>query len=335
MAAALIDWPRRRITSGELWKLLDRVDPSSRSDVRRRIVLSELITELVAAEVVELPSARSYDDSEAPLLPRFVILPRTAADPRPRRSVVWHPVLFWVPQNRFTSSQMDTLEQVNHWLYDNRDTLVVPSRERSLEIFGDEKALDRLVLTSLFGPGRLDLGVLNCRRVVPRLHCESAGGGDLLLVIENSDTFDSVLSILRDRDDHSVGLVGWGAGTGFEASVLSISRLGRRITAIRYFGDLDENGLRIPTSTAALTQNEGLPAVTPAIGLYAALLRLGTPRPGQRKLSAEAAANLASWLPPVHRVAAERLLLAGNRMAQEAIGLSHLTHNSEWLEGLT
>lgn len=335
MTSALVGWPRRRITLGELWKLLDQVDPSSRSDVRRRILLSELITELAAAEVVELPAARSYDDSETPLLPRFVILPRPAADARPRRPVVWHPALSWVPQNRLTSAQMDTLEQVNHWLYENRETLVVPSRERSLEIFGDEKALDRLVLTSLFGPERLDLELLLCRRVVPRLHCESAGGGDLLLVIENSDTFDSVLSVLRDRDDHLVGLVGWGAGTGFEASALSISRLGRPIAAVRYFGDLDENGLRIPMNAAALTQNEGLPTVTPAMGLYAALLRHGTPQPGQRKPSTEAVANLVSWLPSVHRVAAQRLLLSGDRMAQEAVGLSHLTHNSEWLEGLT
>jgi hypothetical protein len=35
-------------------------------------------------------------------------------------------------------------------------TLCVFVIGRSLEIFGDEKALDRLVLTSLFGSGRLD-----------------------------------------------------------------------------------------------------------------------------------------------------------------------------------
>jgi hypothetical protein len=60
--------------------------------------------------------------------------------------------------------------------------------------------------------------------------------------MENSDTFDSLLTVLRGRGDHRVGLVGWGAGTGFEASVLSIAHIDRAITEIRYFGDLDETG---------------------------------------------------------------------------------------------
>jgi hypothetical protein len=334
LVAALGGWPRRRVTLGELRKLLDRVDPSSRSDVGRRIVLSDLIAELATGEVIELPSARSYDHSEMPSLPRFVTLSRPTADPSQSRPTVWHPELSWVPQARFSPSQMDTLERVNRWLYDNRDELNVPSRERSLEIFGDEKALDRLVLTSLFGSGRLDFGLLRCKRVVPRLHCEPAGHGDLLLVIENSDTFDSVLSVLRERDDHRVGLVGWGAGTGFEASVLSISRLGHSISAVRYFGDLDENGLRVPMSAATLAHNEGLPAVTPATGLYAALLRRGVPQPGQRKLTPDAAAGLVSWLDPEHRSAAERLLVGGSRMAQEAVGLSCLSRQNGWLESL-
>ena len=43
---------------------------------------------------------------------------------------------------------------------------------------------------------------MRCRRVVPPLHYERSGNGDVLLVIKNSDTFDSLLSVLRGRDDH-------------------------------------------------------------------------------------------------------------------------------------
>lgn len=100
---------------------------------------------------------------------------------------------------------------------------------------------------------------MRCRRVAPSLYCESAGDGDLLLVVENSDTFDSLLTVLRGRSDHRVGLVGWGAGTGFETSVLSIARIDRTITEVGYFGDLDENGLRVPSNAAALAAKAGLP----------------------------------------------------------------------------
>jgi hypothetical protein len=334
LKAILAGWPRRRVRLAELWKLLDEADPSTRTDARRRRVMAELIAELHAADVIELPAAGSYERSEEPSLPRFLSILRPADGPGPRNPVVWHPALAWAPQARLTRPQMDTLEQVNRWLYGNRDQLVVPSRERSLEIFGDEKALDRLTGTSLFGPGRLDLGVLRCRRVAPRMHCEPSGDGDLLLVVENSDTFDSILAVLRDRSDHRVGLVGWGAGNGFEASVLSIARIGRPLAEVRYFGDLDENGLRVPINAAGLAETEGLPPVLPAAYLYTSMLGLGVPQPGQRKLSAEAAAGLASWLDLAHQADAVRLLMAGDRMAQEAVGLAYLSRHDEWLEDL-
>jgi hypothetical protein len=223
------------------------------------------------------------------------------------------------------------MEQVNLWLHQSRDRFIVPSRERSLEVFGDEKALDRLVGTVLFGPVRLTLDLLRCRRVVPRLHCESVGDGDVLLVVENSDTFDSILTVLRGRDDHRVGLVGWGAGTGFEASVLSIPLVGRPISEIRYFGDLDENGLRIPANASTITQSEGLTPVVPAPGLYRALLQRGVRQHGQRRLLLEATDKLVSWLDPTQRTAAGILLTEGARIAQEAVGLSYLTGHDDWL----
>ena len=334
MADSLAAWPRRRVQLAELWKLLDQVDPSSRMDIRRRRILSELIVELAAAQVAKLPATRSYDRSEIPPLPKFLTLPRDSPAPESRKAVVWHPSLAWVPQASLTRSQTYTVEQVNQWLHDSRDHLVVPSRERSLEVFGDEKALGRLAGTVLFGPGRLSLELLRCRRVAPRLHCESAGDGDLLLVVENSDTFDSLLAVLRDLGDHRVGLVGWGAGTGFEASVLSIGRIDRTITEVRYFGDLDENGLRVPANAAALAASVGLPPVRPAAGLYEVMFRHGTPQSGQQKFSAESAADLARWLGPDHHAQAVRLLVTGERLAQEAVGLSYLSRHDNWLEDL-
>lgn len=334
MADRLAAWPRRRVLLAELWDLLDRIDPSSRLDVRRRQILSELITELAAVNAAELPAARSYDRSEIPALPSFLKLPRDNPADEPHEIVAWHPSLAWVPQASLTRSQIRAAEQVNQWLHNSRDPLVVPSRERSLEVFGNEKALDRLVGTVLFGPGRLSLELLRCRRVAPRLHCETVGDGGLLLVVENSDTFDSVLTVLRGMGGHRVGLVGWGAGTGFEASVLSIARIDRTIIEVRYFGDLDENGLRVPSNAAALAAGAGLPPVRPAAGLYNVMLRRGSPQPGQRRLTPEAAAGLVSWLNPDHYALAARLLTEGERLAQEAVGLSYLSRHEDWLDDL-
>jgi hypothetical protein len=88
--------------------------------VRRRRILSELITELTAAEVAELPAARSYDRSEIPALPRFLTLPRESSVPEPRTAVVWFPSLAWVPRASLTQSQMHPLELASHWLHQSR-----------------------------------------------------------------------------------------------------------------------------------------------------------------------------------------------------------------------
>lgn len=334
LANGLATWPRRRVQLSELWELLDQTDPSTRMDIRRRQILSDLIAELAEVGVLELPTARSFDRSELPLLPRFVTLCREPVAVESIRPVVWHPALSWVPQASLTRPQIVTMSTVNDWLHENRDQLIVPSRERSLEIFNNEKALDRLVGTALFGPGRLTLELLRCRRVVPRLHCESAGDGDLLLVVENSDTFDSLLTVLRGRDDHRVGLVGWGAGAGFEASVLSIVNIDAAITEIKYFGDLDEKGLRVPMNAAALAASAGFPLVSPASALYGAMFQHATPQQGQRKLSHAVATDIAQWLSPDHQQDAIRLLVSGERMAQEAVGLSYLSRLDDWLTGL-
>ena len=335
VARALAEWPRRRVQLAELWQLLDDADPSTRADARRRRIMSDLIEELSDGDILELPSAASYDRTELPTLPRFVTLPQKRQPVASLPLVVWHPALSWVPRARLTRSQDESLRLVNRWLHHNRDNLVVPSRERSLEIFGDEKAIDRMIGTGLFGPNRLSLEILHCRRVAPRFHYESCGPGDVLLVIENSDTFDSVLSVLRERNDHRVGFGAWGAGTGFEASVLSVGRLPRPVAEIRYFGDLDENGLRVPSNAAALSAAERLPPVRSAHGLYTALLQLGKPQYGQRKILPDATAALVDWLDTDHREPARRLLVSGERIAQEAVGLTYLSRHDEWLGDLT
>jgi hypothetical protein len=140
--------------------------------------------------------------------------------------------------------------------------MVVPLRERSLEILGDEKALDRLQLTDLFAPGRLALGLLAARRVAPPFHTVRVSGGPILLVVENSDTFDSLRTALQSRPER-VGLVGWGAGAAFTASVLSLDAAAEGITDIAYFGDLDRNGLRVPATASRVAAANGLPPRPP------------------------------------------------------------------------
>lgn len=334
LASRLQNWPRQRVSLPELWQLLDEVDPASRIDARRRVLLADALTELSSAGLLQLPSARAWDRTEAPYVPSFVTVCRPVAQPIARPRPVWHPRLSWVVETRLTPGQLDFLEQVNSWLHLHRDPLVVPLRERSLDVFRHEKTLDRLLRTSLFGPGRLTLELLHTRRARVRFTTETVGFGRDLLVVENSDTFDSLVTALRRHDGHRVGMVGWGAGSAFEASVLSIRQLDPPVNGVRYFGDLDEKGLRIPASANALAAAEGLPPVRPATGLYEALFAVASSQPGQRRVPSSSAVEAARWLDPQHRERATSVLTAGTRLAQEAVGLKHLLTHDAWLVDL-
>lgn len=330
IALQLANWPRRKVRLTELWRLFDDVDPASRTQGQRRALLADTITELAEAGLVRAPSHAAYDRTERPVLPRFLWLPADEAAVPPRPPVVWHPDLSWAADARLPPAHRRALERINRWLHSHRDPLVVPMRERSMEIFGDEKTLDRLPATGLFGPGRLTFDLLRCRRVAPRFVAEpvGSGSGDLLLVVENSDTFDSLVRALRAAPGHRVGSVGWGAGAAFEGSVLSVDPAS--VSEIRYFGDLDQNGLQVPGNAAVVAEREGLPPLRPAVGLYGALLGLAAPQHGQRMVAPAAASRLAAWLAPEHRAAAATLLAGGHRLAQEAVGIAYLLRNRDW-----
>jgi hypothetical protein len=332
VAARLATWPRATVTQDELWQLLDEADPSSAGHASRRALLAAVVTELVDASVVQLPSARLMDRTAHPPLPKRVsLLGRSPQPPSPRRvarAVPWRPELAWAATAELTHAQLDTLQLLNVWFRDAEPTCDVPMRERSLEIFGNEKALDRLVGSVLFGPNRLSLSQLRAYRSRPPLPVVRLGDGHILLVVENSDTFDTMVRVL-DGDPGDVGLVAWGAGAAFEASVASVGKLAG-ITRVLYFGDIDADGLRFPTSASALAIGLGLPAVHPAEALYRLLFEHGRRATGGQRVDASHAASLASWLPAdLWRFAIE-LLSAGDRLAQEAVGTELLAaHRSQ------
>ena len=112
---------------------------------------------------------------------------------------------------------------LRHWLVaGGAAEPIVPARLRSAEIFGDEKALERLATTSLFSHGRLTFELLCSRRLPPPLHIVETGAGDNLLVVENSDPFWVCCNVAtRSR---RIGRGPFGAGQAFLTSAAAIAR---------------------------------------------------------------------------------------------------------------
>jgi hypothetical protein len=318
LLAKLLAGRRSRIPLALLQDLVLELEPALRTSPLKRERLAEAIEEAALAGRLRLPAHRRHYAGHPPL-PAWVTLVRgDAASPTVAgRDYFWRPELAWAGDLRFRREELERLKRVNAWLRDRAaDEPEVPVRERSLELFGDEKLLEQLQGGRLFFEGRLSLGLLRARTVHPPFVVHRVSGAPVLLVIENHHTYDSFTRLLGPSS--GVGVLAYGAGSAFVGSVTYAADLAPPIEEIRYFGDLDAKGLRIPAD-ADRVRGPDLPHVRPAARLYERLLEVGVAATAP-PVSAETASQLVTWLPPALRNDVAALLRAGGRMAQEAVG---------------
>jgi hypothetical protein len=331
-ALECLDTARTRIEVEVYAAAFLAAEPALATSPERRPRLAATVQELVGAGV--LRASRVVDRSELPHLPRFVVLQNRVTDLSVGSEVAaypWRPELAWAARVTLRRSEFDALQSVQKFLRERGTTApVVPTGERSLELFADEKRLDALRRNRrLFGPGRLSLDLLRARSYAPPFAFRRIGQGEVALVLENVATFRSMLATLPP--DSPVGMVVFGGGANFAQSVLYFLELAEasHIEQIRYFGDLDRRGLQIPILADTAARDVGLPAVRPAIGLWAKLLRLGRLEPHE-SVDAETADGLVAWLPASLRAAASTVLCSGMRLAQEAVGTEVLQQDDLW-----
>ncbi|KDN17042.1 hypothetical protein [Amycolatopsis rifamycinica] len=310
-----------------------QIDPEGDESHLRRPLLRRYLEELQEANLVRLPRARAGFDrlgrDESQWLPAKVWLV-VEEEPKSREpGMVLHPGLSWVDNSglRGGTALMGVISQINDWLFKHRAGPIVPLRERSLEIFNDEKKLDEYLYGPLFAQERKMLEVLRARVVAPPLHTEQVGNGDLLLVVENSTTFRCILDCLPG--DHRLARVAWGAGASFRAAIRSVSP-DWALREIRYFGDLDVAGLEIPRHASIIAERLGLPEVRPATSLYAALLDVGRPADAKRTPRPQTVESAVRWLDDAQRASASAVLMRGQRIAQEWVGMRALPASDRW-----
>jgi hypothetical protein len=182
-----------------------------------------------------------------PALPAYVT---RAADARPAThgvdALVWHAELGWAAAldaaGKLSGLERRFLADVSAWL-GRRGERVVPQRERSLDICGDEKLLDSLVFSPLFGPGRPTYEMLRCEPCWPPVHQEVLGPGPWL-VFENWTTYRTLGAVAR-RVGWSGRLI-WGAGNQVGTRLTSLAAVDGVVpTRLRYFGDIDAAGFKM------------------------------------------------------------------------------------------
>jgi hypothetical protein len=209
----------------------------------------------------------------------------------------------------------------------------IPWQERSFELFGDEKYLEPFLRGRLFEAGRLSLMDLAATFAPPPIAFRRLSDARTALVVENSATFHTLLTVLG-RGNSRIGVLVYGDGFTFIHGVASLRDAGP-LDRIIYFGDLDTAGLHIPAEAAkVVTRFATLPHIVPAEPLYRLLFEHGQPARSKERCAPSRASALAAWLPNDLRADAARLLHGQWRLAQEAVGLECLSANAPVLDEL-
>ncbi len=287
---------------------------------------------LEAAGLAKLtrPRARPYQIERIAVLPAAEARLRewfagewSVQEKRDLATIEWAPELAFVLEARLGVAVEDLLKLNEFFLRGGHRDQPMPVKERSLQIFGDEKRLDALRATALFREGRLNLERHLCAFVVAEplgwRRGPSGSCGSPMLVIENASTFDSYC-VWNERVCR-FSAIAYGGGNRFPESVSRLADIFAEIGGARpvfYFGDIDAPGIRIARRADDYTRQLGMGPIWPELRSYRWLLDYGTPAMADeegRDLPTEAdllwLGKLAEPILP--------LLKSGRRLAQENI----------------
>lgn len=314
-----------------IWQCFYAARPELKNEITGRQRLAASLRALAENGVLSLPASKSsFDRTALPPLPRFVRLltkPVVAEVKFDHRTFPWSlPMSFVAGLARLPSPMI--ARRLNDFFRGNWTARVpVPIKERSYEIFGNEKALERVLDGQLGYAGRLTPEILRCFRVpivpVHRVFTEAALD---VLILENEATFDSVSR--WNAEHRQFRMVIYGRGREVEKTVeFLLSEAQPKTGEIYYFGDLDRTGISIPYRLSRALERRGGRGIVPAAACYRLLLRqvpstvtvLDADDESGDALESEWATAL-DWLPGDVRAQAEALLVADQRIAQEATG---------------
>jgi len=203
----------------------------------------------------------------------FGFVPISKKDAQRMRDFAWCDRLSFVRDGRL-QIPFDDLVRLNDFLIsDSPKSQVVPIKERSLQIFGDEKRLDALTSSSLFRDDRLDLkDDFACELVGEPLAWKRGPVGSVqrpIIVIENAATWHTYSRWNAETGAFS-GVV-YGCGNRFIDGVQYLLDIFEELGGskeVLYFGDIDPQGLRIPQEASDRAEGYALPSVVPDVRSY-------------------------------------------------------------------
>jgi len=315
-----------KIGSDRFQQIFSQIAPELNADPTRRRRLWETLEKLAEQQIIGLPAKTKagWTSPPVPPLPKWI---RIVREPRPKAEVFDHKNFPWVAQLQFIP-EMDRLKspsdalKIHEFLKRNPEPPIVPIKERSWQIFGDEKHLETILGSTLFGANRLTEEVLHCRMVSLTLQYHSLPNriDAPALIVENESSFHSFTRLNAQKELYSATI--YGAGHAVLKGTEFLQELAQSLKSHQflYFGDLDRRGLGIAQELNEAMRKLGI-SIIPAEMLYRKLLDVSSTCQG---VSIDLPKSFLSWLPASLQANVNEHLRERGRVAQEALGWDRL-----------
>jgi hypothetical protein len=266
-----------KILLSDLWNILASVvtlEPG-----KQRETFKFILDELHNALLIEYPKSKQlWDTSALPHLPAWVRKVNPEKHVEHVSGIIWSPELSFLADKR-THTDSHWLV-VDAWLKKTRGMRLSkkPVRERSLEIFGDEKVLDKLMATVPFKQALITLDTLGCYYVpepIPWVPGPIGSEANYGVCVENATTYDTLSRF--NKEAGLWGFVAYGRGNGFASMVEGIIAVMNDYghNKLMYFGDADREGVEIASRGAERLAESGI-LLKLDTRLYSLLIKTGT-----------------------------------------------------------
>lgn len=318
-------WSRSRIPLDTVRREFFSLYPEMVGNPNRNTLLLDALFTLEAAGGIQLPASGSWERLGNPPMPNWVQVVRAGSvkEKTDYAAVPWVPELGFWPELK--PAMLEAARAINDFLLEHRGRVVsVPIKERSLEIFGDEKRLDSMRRGNTLFSGRLPLDELGAFVVpLPLPYKKADAPGKPVLIIENHNSYWSFGQWnLKTR---RYAAIVYGSGEAFRSSGRALGDVLDEVGGVgaEYLGDLDPKGITIPLEFNA-TAEPGCPHVAPAIEYYKWLLEYGVLRERTSKMGEDVHKQAAGWLSDSLGNSLAELWRNGFWIPQESLGFQAL-----------
>lgn len=322
--AALSAYKTKKVPLSSVKQVFYAVHPELQNHPERHQYLLDALKTLAEDNALQLPRTKpNWELYGNPALPSWISIEKTPSvqEPIDYAAVAWLPEMGFWP--KLTANQLPLARRINDYLVEHREKLkMVPIKERSLRIFGDEKRLDALRQGDAIFGGLLPLSALKAFQVnLPLAYTEAPAPGKPLLVVENYSSYWSLCQWNNQARRYCAVAYGSGKALHGMSARLSQTMLETKAVGIEYLGDLDPEGVQIPLDFNKQQKSEPGLQLQPAMDLYRSLLIHGILRemrePGEL-------ASADRWLGPELGAQVKNLWTSHHWIPQEALGLEQL-----------